>query len=375
MKKIIDIILVFFFFAVCAYIAVSVFKIITTSAPDFPSYYYATRDFLTGVNAYKDPTIPNIFLYPAVTSILYLPFLTFPYEISQGIFVILSAFSVPGIVYLSLKLIYKKFSWRHFVLFTSLAFLSFPTKFTLGMGQVNLLAFFLLLLGYYFYQKKLFHRSGVFIALAFLAKPILGLVIVFFFIKKAWRVAGYILITLVGALFISFLLYDWQVEWYYVTSVVPMLLEGNSGRDVYYNQGLLGFFSRFFEDGTLSKNLATGIGAGLFILLIYVIKQKRPDDKTLFALLLTLLLLIHTLSWQHYFVFLIFPFILATKFVQENKNYLLFVPLVISYVLVSMNIKDPSLFASFPKNIVLSHTFFGGVLLLVRLVSQMYHKK
>ena len=362
-QKIKDIILLLSFLATCIYIIISIGKIVTTSAPDFPVYYYATLSFVRGENAYLDPSLPTMFIYPTVTSIFYLPFLMFSLDVSQAIFVVLSAFAVPIIVYLSLRLIYKFFSWRLFVVFTSLAFLSFPTKFTLGMGQVNLIALLLLLIGYYFYQKKEYIKSGMILALSFLAKPVLSFLLIFYILKKAWKSILILFLTLFILLAFSSLLYGYQMEKYYLQFVVPILLEANSGRDVYYNQGLLGFFSRSIEDISIGKILSMIISGVLLTITLYTIFRRKVDNNIMFGLILILLPLIHTLSWQHYFVFLIFPMILTAKLIWEKKKYKLFGLLGIAYLLISVNIKDPSHFEVFPSELILSHTFFGGILL------------
>lgn len=369
MVKKIDALIILFFLATFAYMIVSLLKIITTTAPDFPVYYFSTLDFVVGKNAYIDGNLPTMFIYPVITSLLYLPFLMFSYEISQGIFVILSVLAVPSIVYISLKIIYKHFSWRHIFIFTSLAYLSFPTKFTLGMGQINLLALLFLMVGYYLYSKKKLVESGMTIALALLAKPVLCFILIFFIAKNAWKLIFVLSGTLIFLLFMSFMLFGYEMELFYLQQIVPELLKGDTGRDIYYNQGFLGFFSRQIDVVPLRNFLTYGISLGLLIYTLYKIHVQKLDDNRIFSLLLTLLPLTHTLSWQHHFVFLIFPYIFATNVILKyKKNYFIFL-LTFSYLLISLNIKNPEIFINSQFILLLSHTFFGGLILLVLLLA------
>jgi alpha-1,2-mannosyltransferase len=362
-----DGILILFSVAVLLYVILSLFKIITTSAPDFPSYYFATLDLLQHKNPYEDTGIPNKYIYPTASSLFYLPFIVLPYPIAQGSFIILSALTVPLIGYISVQVIYKRFSWRQVLLFTSLAFLSFPVKFTLGMGQVNLLALLFLMVGFSVYKQNRWVLGGLFVGIAFLMKPILSFMILFFILNKAWRTISSLVVTLLLLFLISFILYGVENEIFYVSSVVPSLISGTEGREVYYNQGIMGFVSRLTEDGFIRKYGSLIFNLLLVGVALYTIKRQKIDANTQFALFLTLLPIVHSLSWQHYFVILLFPFILLTKKIFDEKRYPLFALLLVSYLLISWNIKNPSHFLSFPGSFVLSHTFFGAVILLLLL--------
>jgi hypothetical protein len=363
MKKV-DILLIIFTIIVAIYEAISLIKITTTIAPDFPSYYYATRDLLEHKNPYIDKSIPNIFIYPAVTSIFYIPFTLLPYAIAQGFFVILSAIAVPLTTYFSMKIIFKNFSWRFFLFFTSLAFIAFPTKFTLGMGQVNLLAFLVFLIAFYYCNKKNIIISGILIAASFLLKPILCFMLFFFIMQKAWKLIIATSIAIIFFILLSFILYGYTMELYYINSMVPILVNGVAGREVYYNQGMLGFISRLTDDENLRKYLSSLISLILIVFTFFFINKNHSTRNMQFAIFLTLLLIVHTLSWQHYFVLLIFPFIMATRVILQKREYKCFYLLALSYILISWNFRNPSILINFPLSMLLSHTFYGALILL-----------
>lgn len=352
-KKLIDFFFILFSLAVFLHIGISVYKIVTTSAPDFSVFYQSTYDLNRGINPYTQSSLYTGLGYPIVTTIFFIPFILLPYKIAQGVFVILSAFSVLAIVYLSLLLTNRKVDWRKFLFFSALAYLSFPTKFTLGMGQSSLLAYLLLLLSYYFYSRKTKVVSGVFLGITVLVKPILGFMFIFFILRKEWKIITAALFLIFSLTLLSIILYGFDKYYIYLTHIIPPLLKP-VGREIYYNQGLMGFISRLTSNLTV-RSVAVLISS---LLLIGLITKHKTSNNLQFALFLTTLTLVDTLSWQHHFVFLIFPFITAANF---KKLFFL----ILAYFLVSGNIKDPQIFSSFPVNLILSHTFFGALILFI----------
>lgn len=362
-----DVMLLAFALLIFIYTGFSVYKIITTSAPDFPVLYLSSKDLILHKDPYTDRGLPDIFEYPPVTGFFYVPFLLFSLPMAQGLFVVLNAMAVPVIISFSLKVIHEKKSWREFLLCTSLAFISFPVKFTLGMGQNNLVVLLLLLIGLNNYQKKRYIASGVITGLSVVYKPITGFILLFYILRKSWKVLAVSLLTIGISFLLAGLLFGSLLTLEYFQSVLPPLM-GTGGREVYYNQSAMGFIARL-TTVPLFRTLFSYSISGICILTTVIISyRKKIEDAQLFGILLILLLLFHTLSWQHHFVFLIFPFIVALiKFKSGGDKLLLFL-LFLAYVLVSWNIRSPSFFVAFPQSLILSHTFYGAFILVCLLL-------
>ena len=367
MLKKYKILIYLFSLAVFLHIGFSLFKIITTFAPDFNVFYYTAWDVLHGLDPYNDSKLATGFGYPVVTTFVYLPFTLLPYKIAQGLFVILNALSVPLIVWLSLKLIQKKISLNVVILVTALTYLSFPVKFTLGMGQSGLLVSLLLLIAFYLRETKQKIKSGLLLGIAVLMKPILGFILLFFFLKKEWKIiitAGFFILFLTT---LSLIIFGVDKYVFYLTSVLPQLIKP-VGREIYYNQGIMGFVSRL--TGNIFLKGITSIFLSLVFLSLLLRETLKPkDNRLLFALFLITLVLIDTLSWQHHFVLLIYPFIYATysSIKQKKKENLWLIGL--AYLLVSGNIGNPVVFDFFPLSLILSHVFYGSVILFFVLLS------
>jgi hypothetical protein len=72
------------------------------------------------------------------------------------------------------------------------------------------------------------------------------------------------------------------------------------------------------------------------------------------------MLLINNFSWQHHFVWLIFPLITNFYFIKNRKlGWLYFFVLGLSFFLIGLNLKNPNIFPI----AFTSHVFYGTLML------------
>ncbi|HJY98542.1 MAG TPA: glycosyltransferase family 87 protein [Patescibacteria group bacterium] len=339
-----------------AWIASGVLRTISSEAPDFRILWTFAGHLKQGQNLYLSPdiSIPNP--YPPFTFLFYLPLTFLPYAGAQAVFVFLIFASMVATVLLSFRLTVARIPFFGFVFALSLVFLSFPAKFSLGMGQQNPIAYFLLLASYYSWKKKSPLFSGILLTLAVSLKPVLGFVAIFFLIQKSWRTFFWALITVSVETAVVFgitrlnLLADWSRQ-----TLSYLTLEG---RGIYYNQGFAGFVSRLTQKMPLIKKAVVLFSLSI-LAAVFKAAGKKKDPNLVFSLLTISVLLIDTLSWQHHFVWLIFPFIVLANEAVKSKKTVLSGLLVAAYLLVGWNFKNPG---AFPL-ILLSNQFYGAIIL------------
>jgi alpha-1,2-mannosyltransferase len=347
-------------FVVFCFICFSVYRIITTSAPDFSVYYGATENLVSDISPYSNSSLYTGFGYPPLTAVLFLPFLLFPARIAQGIFILFSALSIPCIVWFLLRVFQDKQSGLPTLLIiTSLIFLLFPTRFTLGMGQSNLVTL-LFVSGAMFewvHGKK--YLSYLLFGLALCLKPQLVLVVPFIVLTGEWAFAVGSLGIVVGAGIVSGILFGWERYIQYYQDMVLTLLP-YAGREIYYNQGFAGFFARVFPQyiASISTVCSSTI---LYILSLFRVIKFRINFPVSLALGLCVMVLIEPLSWQHHIVFLFpaFVFLWITPKISRISTILL----VCSILLVGYNIRQPELFNNIVIGpLLLSHGFIGTLI-------------
>ncbi len=386
LKKLLFISYILFFSIVSLLVCKTFWTLSHTFTPDFSVYYQAAKNMLFSASAYTGPTSFTLFAYPLVTALFFIPFTYVPYQTAQTIFLILNFLALIGISWIISFIVARKHSLLASLCIFSFSYLSFPTKFTLGMGQVNLIAYTFLLLSLCFYLLELnsvgiklqarrvppFVVVALFFTIACLLKPILSFMILFFILQKPistwlsqWKIVFYSIIFSIGFLSISMIMDHHAITdyVYYVQKVVPSVSRP-VGKSIYYNQGVMSFVFREIPN-TYWRLAISYIGMlGIFgILLFNLIKSKNTLYR--FSLLLTALPLLDTLSWQHHFVFLIFPFVYAFYSFYQKKGWFSLGWTVLAYLLVSWNFAYPELFTSFPQNLLLSNTFYGALVLFI----------
>ena len=267
----------------------SLYRIVTTTGPDFSVLWLVAKDYYKTPNPYLNPVIYTPNAYPPFSNLFYIPLTFFPFGIALTIFTLVSFFSIIGSVYLSLKLVFKKFDLYTMLLGLSLTLVSFPTKFTLGMGQVNAITLFLLLYSFYLNSKNKSVLSGVLMGIAIMLKPIFGFFLIYFILQKSWKMIFYLLMT-VSAGFLGSLIYYGPGLWIFWVKDVMTPLMNLAGRESYYNQGLLGFVSRI----TLSihiRKITQWADILIVVPVIFYWLKKRNNLLTLSAFIISLFFL------------------------------------------------------------------------------------
>ena len=330
--------------------------------PDFSCYYLAARDFLAGANPYLNgQKYFAPFVYPPTSFIIFVPFSLFPYQTAEKIWTAVSLICLSVSLFALLKIFHQKVvSLTGAAIFT-LACLYFPVRYTLGMGQINLLIFALLVLTVRFYLQGNYRRTGFFLAVSVMLKLFPLLFLPYFIIRREWQTLRSFAFVVGVASLTVYLLHPLSFH-YYVTQTVPDLL--SNWQIDYYNQSLAGLIGRGFTDHESRvrlKNILT------LLILLYsfwlLFFPKKTGGKTInleLGLLVTTGLLINNFSWQHHFVWLLFPLLSAFFYIKQSKlSPWWYLPLAISYSLTAVNLKIPS---AFPP-LFQSHLFFGALII------------
>ena len=358
-----------FFLASFILILGNIYRIVSTTAPDFGVLWISAKDLVIGKNPYINPAlvVPNA--YPPVSELFYIPLAFLPYQVSQAIFIFISFFSIVGAIYLSIKLTFGKVIWPYFLVFMGFAFLSFPTKFSLGMGQINPIVLFLSLFAYYLELKNKSVWGGIILGFSIMLKPIFVFFLLFFAFKKSWKILLVSLATvftgIVTTLFFSNP--DIWVSWIN-TGILP--LANLAGREAYCNQGVLGFISRIFTNIDVRKYLS-GFVSVLLVAFASFYAYKKKGNTLALSLFIITLLFIDTASWQHHFVWLIFPFIVLFSYVVKFKKTVFLELICLAYLLASWNFKNPSDFPS----IILNNQFYGTLILWALNIYLLYRSR
>ncbi len=350
---------------VAIYSVIALARIVSSTAPDFSVYYDAAAALGRGESIYQQRDMYTGVGYPPVSMLLYLPFTCLPYTVAQAFWVIGSFLLIGYCAFLSVRLTGKSASGYLPVVWAG-ALCSFPFRFTLGMGQSNIVALALLLLLIHRMRRSASHwlPTALVYALVVLVKPQLVVFAPLFLLFGKWKelTATGIVLLLVGIVF--GMVFGWDMYGEYITANVGNLMTFASP-EVYYNQGLAATLSRVMPFSPLVKPLWISASLLLYFLTIVFIVRHRVSVVRAWVLLLPVYLLIEPLSWQHHYVFLLPAFVMAAAGSQSIGSWIL---IGLTGLLVGINITNPSAFLSDGRVLLLSHAGIGAFVFWIYLL-------
>lgn len=330
--------------------------------PDFRIYYTSALLFLEGVNPYtaKDALLVP-FLYPPITILIFLPFLAFSLQLAGLFWTVINIFLLLVSFYVLIILFEEKITSNSTLILFGLTCLYFPVKYTLGMGQINILVLFVLVLFIYFYKGKRIAYAGSMLSVAILLKIVPIIILPYLLLRKEFKIVFVVIFSLLFVTIVSFLIFGPMIYQIYLSAVIPELLFSPWKGD-YYNQALTGLLTREITDIQLRLLLKNFISASLVFITFFILwwRRKTKDPSLAISVLITLSLIVSSFSWQHHFVWLLIPYTVIFFTIREYKLPTYFyVFLGISYILTGFNISQT---ASVPT-IFQSHVLYGTIIL------------
>lgn len=327
---------------------------------DLGFYRQAGQLFLSGKSIYS---LGNMG-YPPTGLFIFIPVAFLPVFSGQIIWSIFSFFCLAAAFIFSTRALNLKLGKNEVLFLCPLILMAFPVKWTFGLGQINNFILLLLVLTFFFFKKGREGISGIILGLAISFKITPLYLLLFFLTQRKFKTVLVAGLTVITAFVLSGLTFGFGLIKEYFFLVVPRFI-GPSGKYTYYNQALSGFIARLVNGANCVTILTTAISLLLFSISVYYLLKQRNSASLSYSLIISLSLIINSyLSWQHHFVWLLFPFLTAFSYVKNKDGLILKTLLVASYLLVAVNIIQPDLLTqSFFGKILLSHVFFGNLLL------------
>lgn len=355
---------------------VSNIKLLRSPAQDFEVFYLSGQQAIQKQNAYlmlgKD-----IVRNPPPALLLFLLLPLFPIQLSQIvwfilsliIFIIGSYFLFKTLAGLDKDKFLNPLNWKLWLPYLSLAFIFFPFRYNLGSGQVNNILFLLIVLTFYLSKHKKWGLSAFSLALAIVLKITPIFLLYSLLIEKKvqtvlWTVVYAVVFGLITGLVLGFRVYGDYLA-------IPGSFF-DFGVSTYYNQSFAGFLARVSNNFELNKWSVLTTLAIVSVSLFFVHKRLAGSNllsnTVTWNLSVLSMLIFAPFAWQYHFVIVIFPLVVSTFLGYKMKiSYKFFSLLVLSYLLIGWNIKNPTSYinSGLFGAVILSHTFIGTALLLL----------
>lgn len=342
-----------------------------TGSSDFDVYYNASKQLLLKAPIYSIAgeaayTLTSPFLYPPFFACLFSFFTLFPITTAAVIWNILNLFFLIGALFLAVKIVTQEQGRSERKSSGSLLWLSLLTLLIVftaidnfAMAQVNPMVVFFLMLMLECYLMKKETAAGVSLGFAILLKVMPAIFIIYFCLKRKWRLVGSALVSL---LFFLWLLpslalgfgksFDYHRAWFketIQTQAKPLQLGYYSSQLSPSHQNLQAVLFRLLIDWDFRENTGGPNGRRfifhspirltekqasefsmasalcLFAVFIYcLLKQSRIDSLHHFlmeiSLTLVTMVLLSPKMRSHGFVYLVLPWMFLVHTIALAKN-------------------------------------------------------
>jgi hypothetical protein len=285
-------------------------------------------------------------VYPPFWWIFMAPWRLVSYPIAKNLWVSFNLILLFLLSWFSLQWIKKQLQLDNSLLFWLIGVISitiyyfYPLIVTLQTGQVNLLLLFLLGLSYWFYAKDNKTIAAIVLGITISLKPLPGLVLIYWLLKKEYRVAGISLITMVALWLIAIPIFGYQnqIEYFRATNQFTQSLYTNPQQ-----LNNTSFYAFWTETGSLIlQNIFIGkilyyltiISLGI-LWVITIIRNRQVTPLEYAWTVATPPILIYYTE-MHHFILSLLLYLVAIGIWFRIKNPIAKVGLVISWILVNL---------------------------------------
>ncbi len=293
---------------------------------DFASYYSSASLALQGLDIYDDAAreafrvqiglaeLPP-YIYPPFLAVVLKPIALLPFGTARIIWFVTSSMAL----IVSLVLLARTFCLdrRWFLALVAAALFLPGTWLTLWLGQVNMFLLLLIALALYFERNDRQRAAGAALGLAIIIKLIPLLLIVYLALTRRFTTVLWSALALVGLTAFSIVAggTDYQAR-FFTHGIVTAA--GMNGVGMPFDQSISAYFARFFLPTPFSSPLFVSsqlpllltVAASALLLALTARDAVRGGFANIlngFPLTIVAMLLVSTISWDHYAVFLLVP--------------------------------------------------------------------
>ena len=295
-------------------------------ADDFQDYLFAAHQLTSGGDPYAnfirnhvpwDWSLSSGYLYPPAFAVFLIPLTWVSNDLAVRIWLVL----IQAAIAASLLIVYAVIGRpRRGELLCLAAVLTtfFPLASSVLTGTMNSLLLLLLTGAWAYWQRRKDVRSGVLVGAAAVFKLFPLALLPYLAWRRHWKLLAAVGVTGLFGLVLGLLVTSFDHNLYYFRDMLPHLAAGTGYRE---NQSLAGFTARICQPSTADA----GGGAGwcgraldwpLVLLLLFVVIRatSRPARSGLeFALGVSALPLISSVTWSFHLVVLILPIALLIR--------------------------------------------------------------
>jgi hypothetical protein len=295
-------------------------------ADDFQDYLFAAHQLASGGDPYAnfirnhvpwDWSLSSGYLYPPAFAVFLIPLTWVSNDLAVRLWLVL----IQAAIVASLLIVYAVIGRPQrgeLLCLAAVLTTFFPLSSTVLTGSMNSLLLLLLTGAWAFWQRRKDVLSGVLVGVAAVFKLFPLALLPYLAWRRHWKLLGAVGATGLFGLLLGLAVTSFDHNLYYFRDMLPHLAAGTGYRE---NQSLAGFTARICQPSTADA----GGGAGwcgraldwpLVLLLLFIVIRatSRPTRSGLeFALAVSTLPLISSVTWSFHLVVLILPIALMIR--------------------------------------------------------------
>src|SRR5438309_5872488 len=295
-------------------------------ADDFQDYLFAAHQLASGGDPYAnfvrnhvpwDWSLSSGYLYPPAFAVFLIPLTWVSNDLAVRIWLVL----IQAAIAASLLIVYAVIGRpRRGELLCLAAMLTtfFPLANTVLTGSMNSLLLLLLTGAWAYWQRRQDVRSGVLVGVAAVFKLFPLALLPYLAWRRHWKLLAAVGVTGLFGLVLGLLVTSFDHNLYYFRDMLPHLAAGTGYRE---NQSLAGFTARICQPSTADAGGSAGwCGRVLdwpltLVLLFIVLRATSRASRTglEFALAVSALPLVSSVTWSFHLVILILPIALLIR--------------------------------------------------------------
>lgn len=295
-------------------------------ADDFQDYLFAAHQLASGGDPYAnfirnhvpwDWSLSSGYLYPPAFAVFLIPLTWVANDLAVRIWLVL----IQAAIAASLLIVYAVIGRprrSELLCLTAVLTTFFPLANTVLTGSMNTLLLLLLTGAWACWQRRQDVRSGVLVGVAAVFKLFPLALLPYLAWRRHWKLLGAVGLTGLLGLVLGLAVTSFDHNLYYFRDMLPHLAAGTGYRE---NQSLAGFAARICQPSTADAGGSAGwcgraLDWPLVLLLLFIVLRatSRPARSGLeFALAVSTLPLISSVTWSFHLVVLILPIALLIR--------------------------------------------------------------
>jgi len=253
------------------------------------------------------------------------------------------------------------------------------------MLQINMFVLFLVIAGFFFYTRERNWVSGFFFGLAASIKAFPGLFLIYFLLRKQWKIAGTILLWAIGFTVSPVLFYGFErfgnlmIEWLSISFFKPFIV----GYQSFSNQSLYAFWERLLahqlhvtQPASMIIKSANYLSIATISVIVFSSIMRFPYRKLSisgfieFSIICVMMMIFPPIAWGHYWVLLL-PATASVYYCLKKKPQVFTTSVKFLFVTYIILTAIPYIFSKTAITFFLkmhSSSLFSGLVLLAALV-------